>query len=419
MASVNKLIGLSLGADICWPACFEHLVAGLDLQLPIGEDEVTFEVERVMVEPFDLQQPTRYDVVIDRLTHWFHTSREWIKKAILLDHLYVLNNPWAIQSMEKQTTYCAMMRLGLPVPPTWMIPPKEQVDYADVKPTLQKYGKLFDLGEVGEALGYPVYMKPYDGGAWVGVSRAESAEQLWKGYNESGQRIMHVQKAIEPYDLFVRAIGIGPQVEIVRYDPTAPLHARYTVDFHFLDAAEWRLMTDMTLTINGFFQWEFNSCEALRKDGVLHPIDFANACPDFQVTSLHYHFPNMVKNMVRWALFCAGTGRKMQPTLDWEPYFEVQRRDLPYEERIAAYAAITRARFQADEFREFCDAHLQGLDELAWEFFGTDTAKNIVRQKVAALYPAHEVEKFTEHFFGLIRFWRKTEADRLNLQGAP
>ena len=34
--------------------------------------------------------------------------------------------------------------------------------------------------------------------------------------------------------------------------------------------------------------------------------------------------------------------------------------------------------------------------------------------EVAALFPEHEVEKFTEHFWGLIQFWRKTEADRMN-----
>ena len=36
----------------------------------------------------------------------------------------------------------------------------------------------------------------------------------------------------------------------------------------------------MTLTINAFFGWDFNSCEALRKGGTWYPIDFANACPD-------------------------------------------------------------------------------------------------------------------------------------------
>ena len=32
-------------------------------------------------------------------------------------------------------------------------------------------------------------------------------------------------------------------------------------------------------------------------------------------------------------------------------------------------------------------------------------------------FPPPEVDRFTEHFWGLIQFWRKTEADRLGLEG--
>ncbi|MDH3806685.1 MAG: hypothetical protein OEU90_14605, partial [Gammaproteobacteria bacterium] len=79
MAHKTRRIGLSLGADICWPICYEGLLKELDLTIPDGNDTLAFEVERVLIEPFDLQQPCKYDVVIDRLTHWYHTSREWIK----------------------------------------------------------------------------------------------------------------------------------------------------------------------------------------------------------------------------------------------------------------------------------------------------------------------------------------------------
>ena len=70
MATVTKRIGLSLGADVCWPVCFEELVRRLDLQLEIDGNSVEFEVDRVGIEPFSLRQPCSYDLVIDRLTHW-------------------------------------------------------------------------------------------------------------------------------------------------------------------------------------------------------------------------------------------------------------------------------------------------------------------------------------------------------------
>ncbi|MCX4248040.1 ATP-grasp domain-containing protein [Paraliomyxa miuraensis] len=414
LTPATRSIGLSLGADLCWPACYEQIVDRLKLELPIGGEAVRFAIERITVEPFDLKQPCKYDVVLDRLTHWFHTSREWIKKAVIMDGLYVLNNPWSLQSMEKHTSYCAMMRLGMPVPETWLIPPKDPTDHADAGTTLKRYARLFDLGAVGEQLGYPMFMKPYDGGAWVGVSRIDDEKKLREAYEGSGSRVMHLQKAVDPFDLFVRGIGIGPQVYIVKYDPGAALHDRYKVDFHFVDGEEWSLLTDTSLTINAFFNWEFNSCESLRKDGVFHPIDFANACPDFQVTSLHYHFPELVKNMVRWSIFCAATKRQMPINLDWKPFFEVAKKDLPYRDRLREYAKIARQRMEQDRFTEFCHTHLGHLNEVAWEFFGTQQAKGYVLAKVQALFPAHEVEMFTEHFWGLIQFWRKTEEDRLS-----
>ncbi|MEM7482168.1 MAG: hypothetical protein AAF481_13410 [Acidobacteriota bacterium] len=416
MADITRRIGLSLGADICWPLCFEGILENLDLAIPHGGDTVRVEVERLTIEPYDLRQPVRFDVVLDRLTHWYHTSREWLKKAVILDDLYVLNNPWSVQSMEKHTAYCAMMRLGLPVPDTWMVPPKAYEPKSDLEPTLQRYARTFDLGRVGEQLGYPMFMKPYDGGAWAGVTRLSEEADLRRAYEESGTRVMHVQKAVDPHDLFVRAIGVGPQVRPVRYNPSAPLHARYEVAFNFLDGEEASLLRDMTLTINSFFGWDFNSCEALRQGGEFYPIDFANACPDSQVTSLHYHFPWLIKAKLRWSIFCAVTGRKMRQNLDWQPFYDLAERDgMKYRERLAAYGALARERFQADEFEEFCERHLSHLDEVAIDFFGSDVAHDAVHRKVAALFPEHEIEQFTDHFFGMIQFWRKTEQDRLGI----
>jgi hypothetical protein len=407
----TRWIGLSLGADLCWPRCFEEIVRRLDLAVPYQGEEVRVAVERVTIEPYDLQQRTKYTVVLDRLTHWYHTSREWIKKAVVLDDVYVLNNPWTVQAMEKHTTYCAMMRLGVPVPTTWMVPPKEyEQSNPDLDVTLRRYARLFDLGSVGEKVGYPLFMKPYDGGAWRGVSKIDDEKKLRSAYEESGRNVMHLQAAVAPFDLFVRALGMGPQVRVMKYDAAAPLHDRYRMEAPAVDAEERSVLVDTCLTINSFFGWDFNSCESLRREGTFHPIDFANACPDSQVTSLHYHFPWLVLAKLRWALFCAVTRRRMRQTLDWQPFYDVAREpELPYRERLRRYAAIARERFAADQFAEFCDQHLSHLDAVADEFFASAACREAVRLKVAALYPEHEIEAFTDLFFGRIQRWREQE----------
>jgi hypothetical protein len=404
---------------VCWPICFEEILKRLRLAIPIDGDRVEFAVERVTIEPFDLRQPCRYDLVVDRLTHWFPLTREWIKKSVLMDGLYVFNNPWTVQSMEKATTYAAMIHLGLPIPETWLLPPKAHEPSPDLAPTLERYARLFDLGAIGDRLGYPVFLKPYDGGAWVGVSRADDRDALHAAYDASGKRLMHLQRAVQPFDLFVRVLGVGPQTRLMRYDPSAPLHERYRVDEGFVTAAEHERLRSMGLTINAFFGWDYNSCECLRQDRAFQAIDFANPCPDSQVTSLHYHFPWVVLAQLRGALFCAATRRRMRRLPDWEPFFRAREREAGLDDRLRAYGAIADEHFEADRFREFCSRHLSHLDEVAHEFFATDVARDAVRRKVEALYPAHEVEPFTERFWGLIQRWRESEAGRLASGGAP
>lgn len=407
MAEVVRRIGLSLGADICWPACYEHLMQRLDLRIPFEGDTLRFEVERVSIEPYDLAQDCKYDLVIDRLTHWYHTSREWIKKAILMNDLYVFNNPWSVQANEKHTSYCAMMHLGMPIPATMMVPPKRYEPTPDLKPTLQKYARLFDLPKlVAEHVGFPAFMKPFDGGGWRGVTRLKNPADLARAYDDSDKSIMHIQASVEGYDRFVRCIGFGPQTRCVLYDPDAPLHDRYTMKTDFMSAADEAHLRKVTLTINAFFGWEFNSCEALRKDGIWYPIDFANPCPDSQVTSLHFHFPWLVKAYLRWSIFCAATGRPMRRTLDWGPFYDVAAMDLSFEEKLDRYAEIAEARLESARFEEFCAKHLGHLDDVADTFFGSPEAKKAVRDKTAALFPAHEVEAFTELFWGRIQAWR-------------
>ena len=415
MTKETRTIGLSLGADLCWPAAFEELLKQLDPKIQYKGKEINFACERVRVEPYDLQYKPKYDLVLDRVTHWYNISREWIKKITLMDGVYTLNNPWAIQSMEKHTSYCAMMRLGFPIPKTWMLPQKDYPkDEPDLQTTINRYNSLFSLKNVGESVGYPGFLKPYDGGGWVGVRQVKNDQELLEAYNKSGNRVNHLQAGVQDWDVFVRGIGIGPQVNVIKYDPSAPLHGRYVVDFNYLNAEEWKLATMTTRIINSFFGWDFNSCEMLRRAETLHPIDFANACPDSQVTSLHYHFPWLVKALLRWSIFCSTTKRKMRLNQNWSPYLEIADTDLPFEEKLIRYDKLARDHFDIDHFYAFCDEHLADLDEVALQFFQTDRFKEIVRTKVSALYPKHEIEEFTNHFYGLVQFWCKTEKDRLS-----
>ena len=228
---------------------------------------------------------------------------------------------------------------------------------------------------------------------------------------------MHLQAGIEPYDRFVRCVGLGPQTRLVNYDPSAPLHDRYTMEEDFVDAEQAQLIRDMTLVINAFFGWDFNSCEALLQDGVWYPIDFANPCPDSQVTSLHYHFPWLIKAKLQWSLFAAATQRSVVP-LHWGRYFKVARGEGSLREKLDQYVKVAHHRLRTAEFEDFCAKHLSHLDEVVEQFFTTDIARDAIRQKVAALYPEHEVEYYSELFWDRIQRWRAHEASQIQSSDA-
>ena len=62
--------------------------------------------------------------------------------------------------MEKHSAYCALMRLGLKVPETILVPYKNPVDNVRWAYTSARYNRPFDLKQIANELGYPLYMGP-------------------------------------------------------------------------------------------------------------------------------------------------------------------------------------------------------------------------------------------------------------------
>ena len=106
--------------------------------------------ERVTIEPFDLRYRPRHALVIDRLAYWYYHPREWLKKVALMDDVYLLNSPFTFQSMEKHAAYCAMIRLGLKVPDTVLVPYKNPPDNARCAYTAAQYNQPFDLDAIAD-----------------------------------------------------------------------------------------------------------------------------------------------------------------------------------------------------------------------------------------------------------------------------
>jgi hypothetical protein len=364
----RHLIGLLLATEEDWPGAFEALVGRLG-PIEYGGETHELTTERIRNEPFDLRYKPEYSVVIDRLSWWYDLPREWLKKVALMDDVYLLNNPFTFQAMEKHAAYCAMMRLGLKIPPTWLIPHKLPPDNPRYVPMAERYNPRFAVEDVAASIGYPLFMKPFDGGMWVGVSRITGDEELRFAYDHSGERLMHIQASVEDFDVFTRSLSIGPQTRVMHYDPSAHGHYRYVLEHGFLSPKLEEEVATISRVVNAFFRWEFNSCEVIVKDGETFPIDYANASPDIALVSLHYYFPWAIQSLLAWCAFCAVTGRRMLVNQNTRDYFEVgDDESTSYEEKLARYRELADAYFQRDEFEEFRAQALPHLDELTVEY---------------------------------------------------
>ena len=411
---IRHLVGLLLGTEDDWPRAFTALLTGQSPHIDTAGRRHIFDVERLHIEPFSLRDKPRAELVIDRLAYWYYHPREWLKKVALMDDVYLLNSPFTFQSMEKHAAYCAMIRLGLKVPETVLVPYKNPLDHAKYAYTADRYNESFDLDEVAARVGFPLYMKPYDGGAWRGVSRVENTAELHAAYDASGEMLMHLQASVEKFDVFARALTIGAETMVMRFDPDAPMHERYRVEHGFLDPKVGREVVTISRTINAFFRWEFNSCEVLVRDGEVYPIDYANACPDVSITSLHYYFPWAMKALVKWTMFCLATNRRGHIDLETRSYFEIgDRDDLTYEEKLSAYRDLSDAYFDIDHYQEFCAEELPDLDERVLDWISGAEFERLLWDTVRSTYPPHEHEQFVAHFRGLVELWIADESNRL------
>jgi hypothetical protein len=299
-----------------------------------------------------------------------------------------------------------MMRLGLKVPDTVLEPFKNPPDHAKWAYTAAKYNQPFDLDAIAERMGYPLFMKPYDGGAWVGVTHIKDRADLRAAYDQSGQRLMHLQKAVEGYDVFARSLSIGAETMVMKFRPELPMHDRYEVAHEFLTPEVGDEVVTVSRLVNAFFRWEFNSCENLIAGSQVHPIDYANACPDVSLTSLHYYFPWAIAALVRWTVFTTVTGRRSNLDLDTAQYFAVaDREDLSYDEKLGAYRRLADDYFETDRYLDFCASRLGHLDEVVLEWVDGPDFDALLVGTVRATYPPAEHDRFVAHFRGLLGLW--------------
>ena len=82
-------------------------------------------------------------------------------------------------------------------------------------------------------------MKPFDGGGWRGVSQVKNVDDLHSAYDDSGEMLMHLQASVADFEVFARALTIGPETMVMKFQPDEPMHNRYAVAARLPSAKAW------------------------------------------------------------------------------------------------------------------------------------------------------------------------------------
>lgn len=321
-----KKIGILYGMERSFPEAFVKRVN------EIAGNE--FKAEAVSIARIFQAEPLGYAVIIDRISQDVPFYRAALKNAAITGTA-VINNPFWWSADEKFFNNALAVKLGIPVPKTALLPSYEQPeDTSDA--SFSNLAFPMDWEGIFEYIGFPAYMKPFDGGGWKEVYKLRDKEDFFEKHSQTKQTVMMLQEEIV-FDEYFRCYCIGGKyVKIMQYEPRNPFHLRYQVDSPPSSQQLLDTIHEYVLKLNKYLGYDFNTVEFAVRDGVPYAIDFCNPAPDAEVTSVgQENFDWVVEHAALYAIERARTQVEGHDNLTWGAYIKNASAGVPLTEEAA------------------------------------------------------------------------------------
>jgi len=290
-----KKVGILVGREKTFPL---SLIERINER---GEGEVVADFVKVGGVRHDWAK--EYDLIIDRISHEVPFYRAFLKRAAL-EGTIVINNPFWWSSDDKFFNYSLASKLGVAVPRTVLLPQKEYME-GITSESLRNLEFPLDWQGIADYIGFPAYIKPFDGGGWKNVSKVSSLEELWNVYDTTDRLCMTLQASVE-WDQFVRCYCIGQQdVMIMPYDPRKGYLSgeQYVHDPTYLSPELAERVASDVLTLNRALGYDINTVEFAIKGDIPYAIDFMNPAPDAELASVGEFYHNWLTKTVTDLVF--------------------------------------------------------------------------------------------------------------------
>ncbi len=300
-------IGLLFGMETTFPPAVVERIN------QIGAPDVT--AEFVRIGGVRMADPSGYAVIIDRISHEIPFYRAYLKNAVL-GGTYVVNNPFWWSADDKFFNYALATKLGVAIPQTVILPHKQHPPNT----TSQSMRNLvYPMGwnEIFDHVGFPAFLKPFDGGGWKDVYRVGSPREFFDAYDQTGTLCMTLQRAVNFKEYF-RCYVVGQEkVHIMQYDPRAPFHERYARDMTKVPKELLARVERDCVTLCRALGYDLNTVEFAVEDGVPYAIDFMNPAPDADVNSVGPENFDWIVNAVAELACRKARASRRAPELRW------------------------------------------------------------------------------------------------------
>jgi hypothetical protein len=304
-----KKVGLLCGREFSFPPAFIERVKTLG-----AKDGVT--AEFVKLGGTSMDEPAKYRVIVDRISHEVEYYRGYLKHAVLQGS-YVINNPFWWTADDKFFNYSVAAKLGVAIPKTVLLPQKGYPKDVDINAeSLHNLEYPIDWDALLDYVGRPAILKPYSGGGWKHVYKVHTQEELLAAYDQTSPYCMTLQQFID-FTQYVRCFTFGKtDILPVHYDPK---DRRYIVDHKYLSAEIGERVVKDAQAINLALGYEMNTIEFAIQDGVPYAIDFLNPAPDFERDRITaFYFEQVVDKMARLVIDRALSGDVSNSWPRWE-----------------------------------------------------------------------------------------------------
>ena len=269
-------IGVLFGMENTFPGALVERINAM------GVPGVT--AEFVQTGAARMAEPCGYEVVVDRISHDIPFYRTWLKNAVLTG-THVINNPFWWSADDKFFNYALASKLGVAVPPTVALPHKEH-PAGTTDRSMRNLHYPLDWKGIFEYVGFPAFLKPFDGGGWRDVHKVNSPEEFFAAYDQTRDLCMTLQRGVN-FNEYFRCYVVGQEkVHIMPYDPRQPFHERYLTNPPPYDEALLERVERDCITLCRALGYDLNTVEFAVEDGVPYAIDFMNPAPDADLHSV-------------------------------------------------------------------------------------------------------------------------------------